>query len=66
MIKSFDDLRNLNFIKIYKGKDVYCRCECGGKYYYPEGRSFNRILKNAEKTFNENLRLRDEELSSIY
>jgi hypothetical protein len=60
MIKSFDDLRNLNIIQIYKGKDDHCRCGCGGKYYYPEDRSFKRILKNAEKAFNENLRLTEE------
>ena len=60
MFKSFDDLRNFNILKIYKGKDNHCRCGCGGKYYYPENRSFDRILKNAEKAFNENLKLMEE------
>lgn len=66
MFESFKDFENFTITKIYKGKDNYCRCGCGGKYYYPEDRSFKRILKNAEKAFNENLRLREEDLIPIF
>ena len=66
MFETFKDFENFTIIKIYKGKDIYCRCGCGGKYYYPESRSFKRILKNAEKVFNKNLELREEDLIPIF
>jgi hypothetical protein len=66
MFKTFKDFENFTITKIYKGKDNCCRCGCGGKYYYPDNRSFKRILKNAEKVFNENLKLSEENLISIF
>lgn len=66
MFKSFKDFEKFAITKIYKGKDNHCRCGCGGKYYYPEDPSFKRILKNAEKAFNENLGLREEDLLPIF
>ena len=32
--------------KVYKGKDHYCRCGCGGTYYEPPS---NRVLINIDK-----------------
>ena len=66
MFESFKDFELFTITKIYKGKDNYCRCGCGGINYYPEDRSFKRILKNAEKAFNENLRLSEEDLIRIF
>lgn len=66
MFTSFKDFESFTITKIYKGKDRYCRCGCGGKYYYPESKSFKRILKNAEKVFNENLNLSEEDLLHIF
>lgn len=48
------------FIKAYKGKDNHCRCGCGGKYYYPEHKSFERILKNANKALHNLIEYGDE------
>ena len=41
--------------KIYSGKDHYCRCGCGGKYYYAGSKLFNGIIKRAKKAFDETL-----------
>lgn len=41
--------------KIYKGKDEYCRCGCGGKYYYKDKvskRQFDTLFRNAHKALN--------------
>lgn len=45
-LKNF--LADKNIEKIYKGKDDYCRCGCGGKYIYDEDK-FNKYIENAEK-----------------
>ena len=39
MFTSFKDFEIFTITKIYKGKDNYCRCGCGGKYgqWPPEG-----------------------------
>jgi hypothetical protein len=66
MFTSFKDFENFTITKIYKGKDNHCRCGCGGKYYYPGDPSFKRILKNAEKVFNKNLKLEEEDLIPIF
>lgn len=39
--------------KIYSGRDHCCRCGCGGKYYYPQDRMFNSILKKAMAKMND-------------
>lgn len=49
-MKTFNEILNAagkstdNIIKIYRGKDNYCRCGCGGKYFYPGDRGFTRAL----------------------
>lgn len=50
-IKTFnleDFLQTVDIIKIYKGKDNYCRCGCGGSYHYNK---LDRIKKNAIRAF---------------
>ena len=44
--------------KLYSGKDHFCRCGCGGKYYYPNDRLFNSIVKKAcKKAYEEGVEL---------
>ncbi len=45
-----DFLQNVEIVKIYKGKDDYCRCGCGGSYRYTK---LDRIKKNAIQAFHE-------------
>ena len=45
-----DFLKSVEIVKIYKGKDDYCRCGCGGKYHYSK---FDRFVKNAILAFHE-------------
>ena len=42
-------LKNVSIERIYKGKDLHCRCGCGGKYYEPLSKSFKGILTRAKK-----------------
>lgn len=51
--KSFDDIT-----KVYRGKDNYCRCGCGGNYYYKGEKGFTRAVNqmfklNLESEFDE-------------
>lgn len=43
-------LNSVEIVKIYKGKDDYCRCGCGGTYRYTK---LERIKKNAISAFRE-------------
>lgn len=38
-----------NISKIYHGKDHWCRCGCGGKYFYPGSRGFARALNTLKR-----------------
>ena len=42
-------LKGVSIEKIYKGKDLHCRCGCGGKYYEPSSKSFKGVLTRAKK-----------------
>lgn len=42
-------LKNVSIERIYKGKDLHCRCGCGGKYYDMSSKSFKGILTRAKK-----------------
>ena len=42
-----DFLADKNIIKIYAGKDNWCRCGCGGNYYYHSEYGFATALKEA-------------------
>lgn len=33
-----------NITDIYHGKDNYCRCGCGGKYFAPKSKGYTRAL----------------------
>ena len=46
--------------KIYFGRDRYCRCGCGGKYYSPEDEMFEKMLKKAIRKANKS----DSEISN--
>jgi hypothetical protein len=63
MFKSFPSLSEIlkdkEVIKIYSGKDDYCRCGCGGKYHYPSARMFKAMLRRADEALYE-LRWADE------
>ena len=43
-------LKSVEIVKIYKGKDDYCRCGCGGSYRYTK---LKRITNNAINAFSE-------------
>ena len=40
-------LMNKNIIKIYAGKDNWCRCGCGGHYYYHGESGFAKVMEEA-------------------
>ena len=46
--KSIEDfLKGKSIVKVYAGKDNYCRCGCGGDYFYNGDNGFNECLKLA-------------------
>ena len=51
--KSIEDfLKDKSIVKVYAGKDNYCRCGCGGDYFYNGDNGFNECLKLAFQRFN--------------
>jgi hypothetical protein len=49
-LKIEDFLNSVEIVKIYKGKDDYCRCGCGASYRYTK---LGRITKNVIRAFHE-------------
>ena len=45
-----DFLKEKTIVNIYKGKDNYCRCGCGGRYHSPNANTKN-MLKNVNNYF---------------
>lgn len=43
--RKFEDIT-----QIYRGKDHYCRCGCGGKYFKPGERGFKRAVTQMNKS----------------